>query len=147
MPQETISGKITDANTMPLPGASIVVKGMAVGTVTDFDGNFSINLPDGKTVLEITYLGYQPQEIDVSGKQNVAITLEEDSAQLDAVVVTALGIKKEKKRLGYSVQEVEGELDKARNVNFLNGLSGKVSGLVIAQSPEFFQKPKYFPSW
>jgi TonB-linked SusC/RagA family outer membrane protein len=139
--QTTIKGKVIDTDGMPLPGASVIVKSTSVGVITDFDGNFSIDVPDGEKVLEITFMGFKPQDVNLTRETNIQITLQEDAAELDAVVVTALGIKKEKKRLGYSVQEVKGELNKARETNFLNALSGKVSGLIIAQSPEFFKMP------
>ena len=139
--QTGFKGKVFDENNTPLPGATVQVQGTNIGTITDFDGKFSIEVPEGNTIIEITFLGYRTAELDISGKTEANITLQTDSAQLDAVVVTALGIKKEKKQLGYSVQEVKGALDKARQPNFLNALSGKVSGLVIAQSPEFFTSP------
>ncbi|MFI2743305.1 SusC/RagA family TonB-linked outer membrane protein [Zhouia sp. PK063] len=139
--QTQLRGTVLDENNQPLPGASVVITNTTIGVSTDFNGNFSIEVPKSQTILRITYLGYKPYEIDIKGKTEITVALQLDSAKLDEVVVTALGIKKEKKQLGYSVQEVQGELNKARDPNVLNGLSGKVSGLVIAQSPEFFTSP------
>ncbi|TVZ25858.1 TonB-linked SusC/RagA family outer membrane protein [Gillisia sp. Hel_I_86] len=139
--QSTFTGTVFDENNFPLPGASVIIKGTSVGTMTDFDGNFSIEIPGDGEILIISFLGYKPYELDTSNKTQATINLIMDSDQLDEIVITALGIKKDKKKLGYSVQEVKGDITKARDPNFLNSLSGKVAGLVIAQSPEFFKSP------
>ncbi|MFH4965951.1 SusC/RagA family TonB-linked outer membrane protein [Gaetbulibacter sp. M235] len=142
--QTTFNGRVLDENQVPLPGASIIIKGSSNGVATDFEGNFEINLPKGNEVLEVSFIGYISQNFETSGKTNAIITLFPNSESLNEVVVTALGIKKEKKRLGYSVQEVDGDLTKARDPNAMNSLSGKVSGLVVASSAEFFTAPNLY---
>ncbi len=110
-------------------GATIKVAGSSVGTVTDFDGNFVINCKPGD-LLEVSYIGYSP--VQVKAKQGMKIMMTEDKTQLSEVVVTALGIKRERKALGYALSEVKGEeLTKAKETNVINSLSGKVAGLVV----------------
>ena len=105
--QETISGTITDENGVPLPGATIVVVETNDGTTTDFDGNYSINASEGQTIL-LSYVGYETLTLKVSDDSNFDISLKQSGA-LDEIVVTALGISREKKSLGYSVTEVDGD--------------------------------------
>ena len=132
--QRTFTGTVVDENNIPLAGASVVVKGSTTGVATDFDGNFEIELSEGSEILLVSYLGYISQEVDVTGKSNITVQLQPDSQQLDEVVVTALGIKREKKRLGYSVQEVQNEnLVTARETNVTNSLAGRVAGVQITQ--------------
>ncbi|MFN3138064.1 MAG: SusC/RagA family TonB-linked outer membrane protein [Allomuricauda sp.] len=134
--QVTFTGQVVDENNIPLPGASVVVKGGSVGTATDFDGNFEIELPQGGETLVISYIGYIPQELETVGKTSAAVVLQPDSQQLDEVVVTALGIEREKKSLGYASQELDNDdVVQAREPNLLNSMSGKVAGLQITNSP------------
>ncbi|WOD43883.1 SusC/RagA family TonB-linked outer membrane protein [Hwangdonia lutea] len=138
-----VKGKVTDSNSkQPIPGVNIVVKGTAIGDATDFDGNFSLTVPSKQSVLVISYIGFVTQEIIVGDTNFFTIELIEDAAQLDEVVVTALGIKKETKSLGYAVQEVKGEsMVKAREPNVVNSLTGKVAGLTIRNSTDLFADP------
>ena len=130
--QTVFSGRVLDENNNPLPVASIVIKGSLNGVASDFDGNFKIELPKGSEILEVSYIGYLTQEFNPSGKTTADIVLQPDSQNLDEVVVTALGIKKEKKRLGYAVQEVKGEnLVTARETNVTNSLAGRAAGVQI----------------
>lgn len=130
--QTDFSGKVLDENNDPLPGASIVVKGSSNGVASDFDGNFTIELAVGNEILEVSYIGYITQEFDTSGKTTAEIVLQLDAQNLDEVVVTALGIKKEKKRLGYAVQEVKNEnLVTARETNVTNSLAGRAAGVQV----------------
>ena len=130
---ETATGTVVDAMG-PVIGASVVVKGTTNGTITDFDGNFSLAGVNKGAILEISFIGYATQEVTWEGKA-LNITLQEDTQQLDEVVVTALGIKREKKALGYAMQEVKGDaLIAARETNVANALSGKVSGVQIIRS-------------
>lgn len=130
--QTNFSGTVLDENNVPLPGASVVMQGSDIGVATDFDGNFEIELPDANQILIISYIGYISQEYDTSGKTSANIVLQPDSQKLDEVVVTALGIKKEKKRLGYAVQEVQGDnLVTARETNVTNSLAGRAAGVQI----------------
>ncbi len=134
--QTLFSGRVLDENNNPLPGASVVMKGSSNGVASDFDGNFQIELPDGNEILVVSYISYVTQEFDTAGKTSANITLQPDSQQLDEVVVTALGIEREKKSLGYASQELENdEVVQAREPNLLNGISGKVAGLQITNSP------------
>ena len=127
-----VSGVITDA-TGPIIGASVVEKGTTNGTITDFDGNFSINVKPGATLV-ISYVGYKNKEVKV-GKSPMKIQLEEDNKMLSEVVVTALGIKRERKALGYGIDEVKGEaLTKAKETNVINSMAGRVPGLVVSQT-------------
>jgi TonB-linked SusC/RagA family outer membrane protein len=127
---QTINGKVTDESGQGLPGASVGIKGTSTGTITDAEGNYSLPATIGTDVLVISFMGYNPQEI-VAGNQGIVnVQLETNTNQLNEVVVTALGIEREKKALGYAVTEVSGEaITNARSNNFVSALSGKVAGL------------------
>ncbi|QYA25384.1 SusC/RagA family TonB-linked outer membrane protein [Gramella sp. MT6] len=132
--ERTITGTVTDSDGLPLPGVNIVVKGTSNGAQTDFDGNYSITAQQGD-VLVFSFVGLKTAEYAVSNNDNIDVVMEADSAQLEEVVVTALGIKREKKSLGYATQEVAGEaVSDNPSQNFVNALSGKVAGLNIKQS-------------
>lgn len=134
--QTTFKGVVLDDNQVPLPGASVMVKGTNTGVTTDFDGNFTIELLEDNKILVVTYVGYQTYELDATNKKEATIVLTPDAAQLDEVVVTALGIKQEKKALGYASQELQDDdLKEAHETNFLNSMSGKVAGMTITGSP------------
>lgn len=134
--QSIFSGKVLDENEIPLPGATVSVKGTTKGVITDFDGNFKIEIPDESQILEVSYVGYIAKDVDVTGISTITISLKPDSQQLDEVVVTALGIEREKKSLGYASQELDEEtVVQSREPNLLNGISGKVAGLQITNSP------------
>lgn len=139
--QNKIEGRITDAETqVPLEGVSISMKNSKSGTSTNSNGEFSLDAPKNSRLLA-TIVGYEPKEI-TAAQNNVAIQLAPVSKQLTDVVVTALGIKKETKKLGYSIQEVKGEdLVKARDANPISGLVGKVAGLSVGPSAEILRKP------
>ena len=129
---QQITGSVSDDSGIPLPGASVVVQGTSQGTTTDFDGNFSIETPQGSTLV-ISYVGYDSQLI-VVGSSPINVQLSSDNA-LDEVVVTALGLTREKKSLGYSVTEVDGdEINSVKDNNIASSLMGKVAGLNITQS-------------
>lgn len=129
---EKISGVVKDA-TGPIIGASIVEKGTTNGTITDLDGRFTLDVKKG-AVLVISYVGYTSKEVKAA-KGMMDITLEEDNQVLSEVVVTALGIKRERKALGYGVAEVKGEaLTKAKETNVINSMAGRVPGLVVSQT-------------
>ena len=118
-----------------IPGVTIQVKGTTVGTLTDQNGNFSITVPQNATTLVFSYIGMKKQEVEIAGRSVINAIMESDLLGLDEVVVTALGISREKKSLGYSVQEVGGEnISKTKESNFVNSLSGKISGVQIMQS-------------
>ena len=125
---------VSDASGEPLIGANVILKGTITGTTTDIDGNFSLNVPDGATTLVISYTGFQTQEVDITTVSEVEVTLSEGQL-LDEVVVTALGIEKEAKTLGYGVDKIDAEeLTKARSTNIVNALQGKVTGVNIGRT-------------
>jgi TonB-linked SusC/RagA family outer membrane protein len=127
-----VTGTVKD-NLGPIIGASVVEKGTTNGIMTDTDGKFSLNVQPG-TTLVISYIGYKTQEVK-TGREPLNIILEEDSKMLDDVVVTALGIKRERKALGYGVDEIKGDaLTKAKETNVINSMAGRVAGLVVSQT-------------
>lgn len=128
-----VTGVVTDA-TGPVIGASVIEKGNTTnGTITDLDGKFTLNVRPGATLV-ISYIGYKTVEIAAS-KKPLKIVMSEDSKVLNEVVVTALGIKRERKALGYGVDEVKGEsLTKAKETNVINSMAGRVPGLVVSQT-------------
>jgi TonB-linked SusC/RagA family outer membrane protein len=141
VPAEIIRGHVTDQKNIPLPGVSILVKGTNTGTTTNPEGDFSIKAKPGD-ILILKFIGFKTQEIPVTDNKKYQIMLEDDAKGLSEVVVTALGIKKEKAKLGYAVQEVKGEdLVKARESNVFSNLTGRVAGLTIQSSTDLFQNP------
>lgn len=131
--EKSISGTVTDGSGVPLPGVNIVVKGTTNGTQTDFDGIYTISASQGD-VLVFSYVGFASQESTVGAGATIDVTLQQGEA-LEEVVVTALGISREKKSLGYATQEVDGAaVSTAKEGNFVNSLSGKISGLDIKRA-------------
>lgn len=129
-----ITGKVLDAAGEPIIGASVLVKGSGTGAVTDIDGKFSVDATTGSTLV-VSFVGYKTQELVVGNATNYVVTLQDDSQALSEVVVTAMGIKKEKKALGYAVQDVNSkELLKNKSANVINSLNGKIAGVNITQS-------------
>ncbi len=129
-----IKGKVVDSKGESLIGVSVLVKGTTTGTSTDLDGNFTINAPD-EAVLVFTYVGFVVQEVPVSGRNVIEVVLREDLQSLGEVVVTALGIQRNKKSLSYAAQNVNTtQLSQARSSNLLEGLGGKVAGMTITNS-------------
>jgi TonB-linked SusC/RagA family outer membrane protein len=126
-----VKGRVTDAKGQGLPGATVKIKGSTIGVTTNANGNFTINAATDD-VLVVSYTGYNNKEVVIGGKTQFLIELEEDTKALSEVVVTALGIRKERKALGYSVSEVKGnELTQAREGNVANSLVGKVAGVNV----------------
>ncbi|HYE55779.1 MAG TPA: SusC/RagA family TonB-linked outer membrane protein [Chitinophagaceae bacterium] len=129
---EVITGRITTAEGAPVSGVSVAVKGTRRGTSTNANGEFSIEAEKGETLV-FSYVGFATQEVVVGSDTRLSIVLQQSNSQMNEVVVTALGIRKESKRLGYSVTKVEGEgLTKAREINVANGLVGKVAGVNVS---------------
>ena len=128
-----VSGSVTSADDgTALPGVSVVVRGTTIGAVTDFEGNYAITVPDASATLMFSFVGMLTQEVTLDGRTTLDVVLESTSTELDEVVVTALGISREKKSLGYSVQEVDGDaVSTTAQSNFAASLSGKVSGVQI----------------
>lgn len=138
----TIRGIVLDENNQPFPGVSVQIKGTPTGTVTGREGRFTIGAEKGQ-VLIFKFLGYTPQELEIGADPNLSVQMKTDSKTLTEVVVTAYGIKKEVRRLGYSIQEVKGpDLVKAREPNPINSLAGKVAGLTIGTNAELLGRPE-----
>lgn len=134
MAQRTVTGKVTDDQGEALIGASILVKGTTVGTVTDIDGGYSLNVPDEGTTLVITYTGYNTQELEIGNLSVVDATMTE-GVELGEVVVTGLGIKREKKALGFGVSTISGASIVARpETDVSRLLRGKATGVDITQT-------------
>lgn len=132
--QTKITGKVLDEKGQPLIGASVKVKGLSTGVSTNANGEFSIDVP-GNAILVVSFIGYDPQEVSVAGKTTLTIRLTPSTNTLNQVVVTALGIKREAKSLGYSTTTVGGEqLTQSREVNLGNALTGKVAGVSVANN-------------
>ncbi|OHX65013.1 SusC/RagA family TonB-linked outer membrane protein [Flammeovirga pacifica] len=131
----TVTGTVKDAtDNSALPGVNVLIKGTSNGTVTDLDGNFSISLQDGENALVFSFIGYKTTEMDASNASNLSVSLEVDAEQLDEVVVTALGIERSERSLGYAMTEVKSDQlgDGAATGNVMNSLSGKVAGVQVA---------------
>jgi len=132
--ETTVTGTVKATDGSLLPGLSIVVKGTTTGTTTNADGKYNIEVPNNATLI-FSFIGFETQEIVVGGKSVIDVTMEQSIESLDEVVVTALGIKREEKSLGYSVGTVAGEeLSRVVQENVLNSMAGKVTGVQISQT-------------
>lgn len=131
-----IKGNVKDATGEPVIGATVKIQGETkTGSITDIDGNYEITVPSPKAKIEISYLGSKTQVVSVEGKTTVNVTLQNESQAIDEVVVTALGIKRQSRSLGYSTTKVGGdEFQLARDPNLGNALSGKIAGVSVAGS-------------
>ncbi len=131
-----VSGVVSSSEDgTPLPGVTVAVKGTTVGTITDATGNYQINVPQGADILIFSFVGLATQEVKIGDLSEVAITMESDLLEIDEVVVTAMGIRKEKKALGYSVQEIdESQISGAKNMDVSKSLQGKIAGVNVKQS-------------
>ncbi|WP_209332507.1 SusC/RagA family TonB-linked outer membrane protein [Lunatimonas salinarum] len=126
---------ISSEGNEPIPGASVLVKGTTIGSVSDMDGNYMVNVPAGSNVLVFSFIGLASQEIEIGGRSVINVTMEPEFGSLNEVVVTALGVSREKASLGYSVQSVDGErLAESRETNIVNALQGQVAGIQIQGS-------------
>ena len=131
--QKSINGSVKDDNGEAVIGANVVEKGTTNGTVTDVDGKFSMEVSDDATMLIVSYVGFGTQEVEITGS-TIDVTLSE-GVDMEKVVVTALGVSRKEKSLGYASQDVSGDaIDKSRDANFLNTLQGKVAGVQITGS-------------
>jgi len=141
--QTEIKGSVKSPEGESIPGVNVVIKGTTNGTITDIDGNYTIQAPGGG-VLVFSFIGYKPQEIPIDGQKTINVVLKKNTEAIDEVVVTALGIKTEKKRLGYATQEITGkQLTQVEDVNVMNTLAGKVSGLTVHTKTGLFQAPDF----
>ncbi|CAD0007161.1 SusC/RagA family TonB-linked outer membrane protein [Flavobacterium salmonis] len=139
--QIKISGTVTDNLGKPIPGATILIEGTSVGVQTDLDGKYSIEAEEGE-ILVFVYMGFKTVKQKVEKERIINITLEEEAEALNELIITALGIKREEKALGYAVQKVEGSsVQTVKGVDVATSLTGKVSGLLVKNSTEFAEAP------
>src|SRR5689334_5408936 len=136
---QTVTGTVTSSSdASALPGVSVLLKGSTTGTTTDSDGHFTIQVPedDKNATLVFSFIGFATQEILVAGKTTIDVPLETDMTQLGEVVVTALGISREKKALGYATSTISSDqITAAGNTNFASALYGKAPGVRITTAP------------
>lgn len=129
-----VTGSVADANGEPLIGVAVAVEGTSRGIITDFDGNFQLEVPGEKSVLVFSFVGYETQKVTVGSQTSFKVVLVENVQQVDEVVVTALGIKREAKALGYAMTELKGDDINLHSVNPVNALQGKAAGVDVRQS-------------
>ena len=142
---ENISGTVTESETgEPLIGVTVVVEGTSRGTVTDINGEFNLELQDGDEKIVVSYIGYKKQVVEIGNRTVIEIILESDVSALQEVIVTALAIEKPAEKIGYATQKVSGaDLVKTQEPNILNNLTGKVAGLTVLNSPDFFSTSSF----
>ncbi|WP_221930028.1 SusC/RagA family TonB-linked outer membrane protein [Fodinibius sediminis] len=133
---EVVTGSVTDAQTgAPLPGVNVMVKGSTIGTSTDSQGSYELNAPSLQDTLIFSFIGYQTQEVPISGRTSIDVNLSPQAIAGDEVVVTAFGLERESSSLTYSTESVDNEgLTEARELNVVNSLSGKVAGMQVNQA-------------
>ena len=130
--EKQVTGKITSSDGSTLPGVTVIVNGTTIGTTSDMDGNYKISMPTDATTLKFILVGMKTKEVAIGNSLTIDVVMEADVLKLDEVVVTALGISREKKSLGYATQEISGdEVTAVKSGNFVNQLSGKVSGVQV----------------
>ena len=131
MAQRSVSGTVLDIDGSPLEGVAVVVQGTNTGAFTNAEGRYSLEVPDGANALVFRYVGKMDQTVVITGN-NMDVTMQEDDVYLDEVVVTALGIKREERSLGYAVQEISGgDASYVRDQNVVSALSGKIAGVQV----------------
>ena len=131
-----ITGKVVSIDDgATVPGASVSLKGTTLGTITDMEGMYRLKVPQDAKTLVFTFVGMKTQEVDINNQSIINVKLSSDNIAVDEVVVTALGITRAKKALGYASQEVSGEtLSKAKDQNIVNSLSGKIAGVQVTSA-------------
>ena len=134
MAQVKVTGRVSDSNKEGIPGASIVVKGTSTGTVSDFEGNYTIDVPNANSTLVISFVGMSTQEVALAGKTKVDVVLAENTSDLDEVVVIGYGVEKKKLTTGATVQVSGENLQKMSTVNPLGALQSQTPGVNITQS-------------
>jgi len=131
----SLTGKITDQAGSPVPGVNVVLKGTSNGTITDIDGAYVLNVPDSGGTIVFSYIGLRTREVEVEGRSVLDVTMEADIHQLSEVVVTAIGIERAQKALGYSVEHIEREqIQRKSEPDILKAMQGKIPGVQIASS-------------
>jgi TonB-linked SusC/RagA family outer membrane protein len=135
--QKTITGTVTgSSDNLPIAGVTVLLKGTTIGSTTGIDGKYSVQVPNNQAVLQYSFIGYTSQEITVGSQSVVNVTLAEAVLQMNEVVVTALGIKRESKSIGYAATTVNtAQIANTNNINFGNALQGKVAGLNVSAPP------------
>ena len=137
--QQTVTGTVTGDDGLGLPGVTVLQQGTTNGTTTNADGYYSLRVPSD-AVLVFSFVGMSTKEVEIGGQTVVDATLENEDVGIDEVVVTALGVTRDKKSLGYAVQEVAGdEVSTAKDGSFISSLSGKVSGVHIKKAGQIFK--------
>ena len=133
--ERLVTGTVTAAEDgMSLPGVNVIIKGTNTGTITDMDGNYSIEVPDNATLV-FSSVGFRTKEVAVGNQDVVNVSMETDLQSLDEVVVTSFGIEQEKKALGYAVQEINAEdITKTNQANIVSALQGQAAGVQITNS-------------
>jgi TonB-dependent SusC/RagA subfamily outer membrane receptor len=130
----TVTGVVTGDDGLGMPGVSVLENGTTNGTITNPDGNYSIRVGASATLV-FSFMGYTSQEVPVDGRTQINVSMVVSTLAVDEVVVTALGIRRERKALGYSVQDIKGDdLMMAKETNVINSLSGKIAGLQLIKS-------------
>jgi hypothetical protein len=131
--QTSVSGTVTDDKGDPVPGANVRAKGYSdVGTISDLNGQYSLNVPDEVTTLVFSFVGMAPKEVEIAGQTVINVMLSSEDVGIEEVVVTAIGISREKKALGYAVSSVDNEeVTKSRDASVMNSLQGKIAGVRI----------------
>ena len=134
--QRTITGKVTSADDgSGIPGVTVLVKGTSNGVLTDLEGKYSMSVSKDAQALQFSFVGMKTKEVLLTATNTLDVVMESEAQNIEGVVVTALGISREKKSLGYAVQEIAGDqIKNSRESNFVNAISGKVSGVQIKQS-------------
>lgn len=133
--ERTVTGKVTSEDGISLPGVNIIVRGTAIGTITDLDGNYSITIPADAEEFEFSFIGMLTKTVTIGSANIIDVILEPGVQQVEEVVVTALGISKQKKALGYAVTEVSSEnIATVKGTNVINSLAGRVAGLVLTRN-------------
>ncbi|MCS4433647.1 SusC/RagA family TonB-linked outer membrane protein [Aquiflexum gelatinilyticum] len=134
--QNTVTGKVTTKEDgQPLPGVTVLVQNTTIGTVTDIDGEYSINVPSGRNVLLFSFIGFKEQAVEINNRTIIDLGMEADIEQLSEVVVTAFGIEVEKKGLGYSVQKIGSEdIMRTKQPNLVNAMQGQIAGVQVTNS-------------
>lgn len=131
--QRSVSGTVSDEEGSPLPGVSVVLDGTTAGTITDMEGKYSLVVPDNASVLVFSFVGYEAQKVPIENRSNIDVVLKQ-GIMLNELVVTALGIEQEKRKLGFTVTEVKGaDLAQTNEINPINALQGRVAGVQIDQ--------------
>lgn len=133
--QTPVSGTVEDESGVLIPGVSFLVEGTTIRTVTYIDGKFEIRVQQGNSSLSFSFIGFEKQLVDISSRTSLRVIMREDSKSMEEVVVTALGVQRERKELGYTVQTLSSdEIIATQDNNFINALSGKIAGVQVSQS-------------